>query len=310
MITPTETVSNAKRIELPLADHPFLDLDSDFSRIIVMPVARGVTPYIELGGAPRLGRAVMVRGEDGRTRVSLDSAFSPDKADEKWWEGSFWEQAFWEKRFFGRGPRVTLHVPSNLRAHIRAAAAKVDIRDLHDADLKIDADAGALTLVNVSGRLRLSTQAGRIEGRDVAGAIEISSNAASVRLDVLSLTPGTHRITANMGAVHVSLARGMPVRVDARTQMGSARVDYPQTRDASIVLDVEADLGAIRVTSSERDYASPHASEPPPPSPSQGPYRDAAPGADAELEKILAKVADGSLSKEAAKDLLKALGWP
>jgi hypothetical protein len=296
-------------VELPLEEHPFLDLSSDFSRIAVMPVAPGVTPYLEVGGPPRPGRAVKVRGENGRTNVSLDGSFGPDRDDEKWWEGSFWEQAFWEKRFFGRGSRVTLYVPTDLRAHIRAAAAKVDVRDLHGADLQIEADAGALTLVNVSGRLRLSTQAGRIEGREIAGSIDISSNAASVRLDVTSLLPGTHRITANMGAVHISLARGMPLRVDARTQMGSARVDYPQTKDASIVLDVEADLGAIRIHGSDRNYTSPQDDAPPMPPP-QGPYRDAAPGADEDLEKILARVADGTLSKEAAKDLLKALGWP
>jgi hypothetical protein len=203
-----------------------------------------------------------------------------------------------------------------VRAKIHSAAARIDVRDLEGCALTIDADAGSITLVRVAGRLSLSTQAGRIDGRDLAGTLSVSSSAAAVRLHVLSLDAGTHRISANMGSVRIAVADGFPLRIDARTQMGSSRVEYPSTRDAAAVLDVEADLGSIRIHASERKWkAKAHARTPDAPPPQEGsPYRESAAREtphvpDAELEKILARVADGSLSPAAAKELLRGLGW-
>jgi hypothetical protein len=307
----TETVSNAPRVTLPLDEHPLLDLESDFSRIAIVAVAPGETPFVEVIGHGPGSPPVHVRGENGVTRVRLDLPWTTTR--EKWWEGSFWEAGFWEKRVFGKGAaRVVLHVPSNVRAKIRSAAARIDVRDLSGCDLSLDADAGAITLVRVGGKLTLSTQAGRIDGRDIEGALSVSSSAAAVRLDVLSLDPGTHRISANMGSVRIGLAQGMPVRIDAKTQMGSSRIEYPSSREARAILEIEADLGSIRVSPSERKFRTRESASPPP---SEGsPYRESAEREtphvpNAELEAILARVADGSLSPAAAKELLRGLGW-
>ena len=146
----------------------------------------------------------------------------------------------------------------------------------------------------MTGRLRLSTQAGRIEARRVGGALDIATSAGAVHAEVTSLSPGTHHIRTSIGAVRLELARGMALRIQARTSMGATRIDYPTDDDADTLLELEADLGAIRVTESTSVAHDPAPG---------GPYRTAAPvppprpaSNDAEIERILARVADGGLT--------------
>ncbi len=87
--------------------------------------------------------------------------------------------------------------------------------------------------------------------------------------------------------------------------MGATRIDFPITADAAALLDIEADLGAIRVVESSRTYDAGIIVP-------AGPYRTAAPVSsavpDVEIEHVLERVADGSITPEAARDLLRALG--
>jgi hypothetical protein len=90
-------------------------------------------------------------------------------------------------------------------------------------------------------------------------------------------------------------------------------VKFPSTRGAAAVLHLEAEVGAVKVRESGRTWV-PRASEG---EGSHGPYRTPAAevvvapaeGSDDEqLEAILARVADGSLSPTDASSLLRALG--
>jgi hypothetical protein len=316
----------AARWPLPLAQHPFLELTSDFVYLSIVPIAPGEQPFVELLGRSQHEYKIDVRGDAGTTTVRLDHAGHDPRwphrihphhehhhghrrderrrehrREDRWWEGAFWE------RRFGRHARahVVAHVPANVRAKVHSAAARVDVARLAGCELTVDLDAGALTLDDIAGRIALSTSAGRIDGRGLRGSIDVSTSAGAVRLELLALDPGTHRIRTNMGAAHVELADGMPVQIDTRTAMGSSRVDAPSTRGAAAILDVEADLGAIRVSRSRRAWTPK-----PPIVKADGPYRTAAePQDDAEIAAILAKVADGSLSPTAARDLLRAMGY-
>ena len=178
--------------------------------------------------------------------------------------------------------------------------------NLSGCDLSIETDAGAVSVEDVSGRISLATQAGRIDALRISGAIDIATSAGAVNAEILSLTAGTHRIRTSVGAVRIELAKGLPVRIAARTTMGSTRVDFPVQEDALAVLDIEADLGAIRVSESSHRHDASEVSA--------GPYRTPAqsdepsPRDNEEIESILARVADGELSPEAARELLRALG--
>jgi hypothetical protein len=310
-----EDREQAFRWPLPLGEHPALELESDFAKITILPVPPGEEPRVELQDRGHRHRPhVEVRGEAGVTRVTVGGMFRG--GDDDAWTGRFWEPSFWEKRRWKHHfhAHLVVYVPRDVRARIRSAAAQVDVRGLSACDLKIEIDAGALVLTDVHGRLRLSTEAGKIDARGIGGTLDVATSAGAVRLDVVSLDPGGHRVRTSMGAAQVALARGMPVQIDTRTTLGSARVDFPSVRGAPAVLEIEADLGAIRVTSSGRTWTGA-----PAPIPASSPYRTApvdakpadapAPTADAEVERILERVADGSLSPADARELLQALGW-
>ncbi|HEY1956953.1 MAG TPA: hypothetical protein VGH28_15140 [Polyangiaceae bacterium] len=289
------------RWSLPLAEHPRLDLQTDIARVHVVPTAPGEAAFLEV--TPDHAHAappVEVEGSRGTTRVRIAGTWAGDPS---WWSGPWWEKSFWKKGF---RVNVVAHLPPNVAGKIQSSAAKVTVAGLAGCDLAIGTDAGSLQIEDCSGVLRLATDAGRIDARRIAGSLDIATSAGAVTADVLSLAPGTHRIRTNVGAVRLELARGMPVRVVARTTMGATRIDFPTREDAPAVLDVEADLGAIRVVESSRtwDGAAVVAG---------GPYRTptAAPARerhDEEIERILERVADGSLTPEAARDLLRALG--
>jgi hypothetical protein len=297
------------RWSLPLAEHPRLELHSDIARMRVVPIAPGEAPWLEVvnehphhGAGPN----VDVDGAAGVTRIRVSGAWN---GDPNWWNGPWWESTFWEKKFWKRAfhTLVVAHVPKDVHGEIRSSAAKLHVARLSGCDLSIDTDAGAVTVEDVSGRLRLATQAGRIDALRISGAIDISTSAGAVNAEVLSLVPGTHRIRTNVGAVRLELARGMPVRIVARTTMGATRVDFPVTEDALAILDIEADLGAIRVSESTHRHDE-HVE-------AAGPYRTpAAPAApttprdNEEIERILERVASGEITPEAARDLLRALG--
>jgi len=183
---------------------------------------------------------------------------------------------------------------------------------LRDVDLEITADAGAIDLDDVSGRLVLVTSAGRIEGRALSGAIEASTDAGAIKLEIAHLAPGRHSVTTSVGSVRIDLARGMPVQISAHTTMGSSRVDVRSTPGAAAILEVNAELGSVRVRESSRHH-EPDVIDVRPiettTTPEAGPFRSPARPVvlDGTLDRVLARVANGELSPQAAADLLRAL---
>jgi hypothetical protein len=309
------------RWSLALDEHPRLDLQTDMARVSVVGIAPGEAPWLEVKSedAEEIP-PVEVEAEGGTTRVRISGLARgwptwPDRplrhpnphAGPGWWNGPWWDPSFWDKRRWKKSFHVhaIAHVPLDVRGRVRSNAAKMHISGLTGCDLAVETDAGYLAMEDVSGTLRLSTQAGRIDAHRISGSLDITTSAGAVTAEVLALSPGTHRIRTNVGAVRLELARGMPVRVAARTTMGSTRVEFPTSEDAPALLDVEADLGAIRIVESLRHWNE-AASVP------AGPYRTSAsphpPPNDEEIERILSRVADGSITPEAARDLLRALG--
>jgi hypothetical protein len=300
------------RKALPLDAHPRLELDADFLHVAIVPVEPGEAPFVEVLG--EMASTLDLSAGDGTTRVRLAHA-RPHGGLERstfrpWWDGRFWDASFWEQRWKeDRHGKLRFHVPRDAQLRILSNAGRIHVERLWGCDLSVEAHAGRVTLDEVSGRLRLETQAGRIDGHGIGGTLDLTTSAGAVKLDVAFLAAGRHHIRTSMGAVRVALARGMPVHIDAKTSLGSARVDFPSLADADASLFVEADLGAIRVGPSDATWCG--VVEPPfaEPAPKGGDaYRSPGAPTDAELQKILGRVADGSLSPQAARELLRALG--
>ena len=290
----------SNRWSLPLENRS-LDVYTDMARVTLVPVQAGEKPWLELRDAQEhVAPGVQVDEDGDRTRVRISGLAGDHGA---WWSGPWWEAMFWKKAFRSN---VVLHVPVDVRGRLRSNASRMHIEHLRGCDLDVETDAGSLTVDSVTGRLRLATQAGRIEAKRIGGALDLSTSAGAIFADVVSLCDGTHPIRTNVGAVRLELARELDVRIEARTSMGATRIEFPSSDDAPAVLDIEADLGAIRVTKSSRPAEVISSGE--------GPYRTAwtqvaaHPTSDEEIERILSRVADGSITPEAARDLLRELG--
>jgi len=296
--------------ELPFGPLPVLELSAETAAVTLVPV--------EPGGAPRLvaeGRlAKKMRHEirrDGDTlHVRVD-----------WPGGLDLLRNFWD---WGGKLRLTAYLPHGVRATVRADAGRLRARDLMDCVLSLNAEAGAVDLENVRGRMLVRAAVGNIEGRRLAGSFDMEANVGEIRLGILGLDPVRHRVRTDMGAAKIELARGIAVRVEPHATVGDARVDYPETPGAAAVLEVSAELGAVRVrqsgevavapTAQRAPYREPPVAEPPSMgeasgAPSAPPFDASAVPEDA-LEKVLVMVAKGKLSPRDAGELLRALGQP
>jgi hypothetical protein len=143
--------------------------------------------------------------------------------------------------------RLELHVPPASRLTLRTHLGKLSLERLAACDLNLHVSAGSVRLHDVRGRLRLSVDAGEVKGDGLGGTFSVQSQAGEVKLGITQLDAGEHVIRAAMGAVNVELAKGLDVRIESRTSLGSTRTRYPSNPSAAAVLRLEADLGSVRV---------------------------------------------------------------
>lgn len=300
--------------ELPFGPIPVLELSADMAAITLVPV--------EPGGAPRLVAEGKL-AKKMRPEIQRDGDTLHVRVE---WQGDLdLLRSFWG---WGGKLRLTAYLPHGVRATVRADAGRLRARDLDGCELSLHAEAGTVDIENVRGRILVRASAGKIEGRGLSGSFDVEANAGEIRLGIVGLDPGQHRVRTSMGAAKIDLARGLAVRIEPRASVGEAKVDYPETPGAAAVLEVSTELGAVRVRSSSEPAIAIA------PSPQQGtPYRElpvsapepsvagdasGAVGAPFDgsavpedaLERVLVMVAKGKLSPRDAGELIRALGQP
>jgi hypothetical protein len=320
---------------LPFGARPVLEFETSASRLEIVPLQAGEKPRIE---AKRPGAAleVTVVGEKVCVRYAMDQrearpwsgnpGFS--HADHRThhaengnpfggnpFEGRGFEEVVRGVAAAVLGPRggggaFTLHLPSNVRAHISANMGEVEATGLSGCDLSVQTSAGSLMLADCRGRFTLKAKAGRILGRRVGGTFDVESGMGEATLDIVALDPGAHRVVSTMGAVKVDLIPGLDVRIESRTVMGSTRTRYPSNNAAPTLLKLEAELGSVRVREGGeykdprrgdwKDWRTEWRDGPSPSAPAK-------PDADAELRRILDLVAQKKVSPEEAERLISAI---
>jgi hypothetical protein len=276
---------------LPFGQPAELELQTEWGNLSLVPVEPGQNPRLELSPDSTDNIAVHVDTYGDAVRVSLD----PQRSF-KWLAGG------WECR-------ATLYVPRDVRAHLQTSAGSVSVRDLEGCELGIKVNAGKIDLVNVYGLVHLSADAGSVSGRDVGGYFDVETQAGSVRLDILDLQPGEHRIRATTGSVRVELVRGLDVCIETHTSLGSVRNRYPSRPTAATRLVLSTEMGSVRVDEGS-SFSSPRRQPAPSvPTPADRAQPPTAPAReDPELERILKMVEAGELSAHDADELLRAMG--
>src|SRR5205809_4495163 len=181
--------------ELPVGQPAELELQTEVGSLRLVPVEPGQAPRLELSHGSTEHCEVHVDKVGETVRVALDRRRSIN-----WFGG-------WECK-------ATLYVPRDVHAHVQTNAGSVTVEDLAHCELGIKANAGKIDLRNVHGLMHLSTDAGSVVGRQVGGFFDVETQAGSVRLDILDLQPGEHRVRATVGSVSLVLVRGMDVCIE------------------------------------------------------------------------------------------------
>jgi hypothetical protein len=279
---------NGNTWELPFGAPAELELHSEWGSLSLLPVEPGRRPRLELSSGSIDTVDVHVDKVGQVVRVALDPHRSFN------WFGS------WECR-------AALYVPRDIHAAIQTNAGSISVRDLEGCELGVKANAGKIDLVRVHGLMHLSADAGSVTGREVGGYFDVETQAGSVRLEIVDLQPGEHRVRATMGSLRVEIARGLEVCVETHTSLGSVRNQIPTRSSAPAKLVLATEMGAIRV---EETSSSAHAWRRPNPEPPSEPAEPprSSPREDPELERILKMVESGNLSAQEADDLLRAMG--
>jgi len=277
--------------ELPFGLPAELELQTEWGNLSLVPVEPGQRPRLELSPGSADNIAVHVDKQGDAVRVSLD----PQRSF-KWLAGG------WECR-------ATLYVPRDVRAHLQTNAGSVSVRDLNGCELGIKVNTGKIDLASVYGLVHLSADAGSVTGRDVGGYFDVETQAGSVRLDILDLQPGEHRVRATTGSVRLELARGLDVCIETHTSLGSVRNRYPSRPTAATKLLLSTEMGSVRVDEGSSFGPGRRPSVPSAPTAPSWPQVPSAPAReDPELERILKMVEAGELSAQDADELLRALG--
>jgi hypothetical protein len=278
--------------ELAFDKPAILELRAEYGNLALLPVEPGQSPRLELPLGSSDTTDVQVENVGEVVRVSLEPRPSLN------WFGGGWDS------------RAVLHVPRDVRAALQTNAGSVSVRSLEGCELGIKANAGKIDLVDVYGLMHLAADAGSITGRGLGGYFDVQTQAGSVRLEILDLQPGEHRIRAAMGSVRLELARGMDVCIETHTSLGSVRSNYPVRADAPQRLVLSTEMGSVRVDEGPSvrpgrhpvpsgDAPGPEPERPAPPKP---------PREDPELDRILKMVEAGELSAKDADELLRAMG--
>jgi hypothetical protein len=277
--------------ELPFDQPAVLELQAEFGAVTLLPVEAGEPPRLELARHGADNAEVEIEKLGQVVRVSIGTAHN-------WFGG-------WDSR-------AVLSVPTDLRASVQTNAGSVSVRGLEGCELGIKAGAGKIELVDVYGALHLAADAGSITGRGLGGRFDVETHAGSVRLEILDLAPGEHRVRASMGSVRLELARGIDVCIETHSSMGSVRNNYPVRSDAAARLVLTTEMGSVRVdeasvTRPTRRPSMPRHDESQPAGVASTETRRA-PREDPELERILKMVEAGELSARDADELLRAMG--
>ena len=298
--------------ELPFGPVPVLELSADAASVELVPVEPGGAPRLVAEGKLARKMRAEIRRDGDALRVHVE------------WKGDLdLLRSFWD---WGGKLRLTAYLPHGVRATVRADAGRLRARDLDGCELSLHAEAGTVDLENVRGRILVRASCGKIEGRGLAGTFDVEANEGAIRLGIVGLDPGRHRVRTDTGAAKIDLARGLAVRFEPSASDGEVKIDYPETPGAAAVLEVSAEMGAVRVRSSSEPAMAPSSQprtpyrEPPVSVPEPGVAGEASGAAGAPfdgsrvpeeaLERVLVMVAKGKLSPRDAGELIRALGQP
>lgn len=245
-----ETDEGAPALEQPLTfgELPELEINASALSLRIVPVEAGEAPRISLRGKGAEGAELRVETQGEAVKVSVQRG----------------------RELFGWTSHLRLDaaVPAGVRLRVRLNAGRMRIVGVRDAEYDVRADASHVSVRDCSGRMRITSNAGKIDmdgfsgvldARADAGALRLSdvhldgdsalrSNAGAIRCERLRLDAGEYRMETNAGSIRLGLVPGERIAVEASASLGSVNNQIGGAGDdAPVHLKVRTELGSVRI---------------------------------------------------------------
>jgi hypothetical protein len=121
------------------------------------------------------------------------------------------------------------------------------IRMPESISVDITAQAGAVKLDGLAGNLRVTTEAGAVEGRGLSSdQVVIQTDAGAADLEFVE-PPTLSRTTTNLGAVKLRLPGTAAYAVDVRTKVGASSVEVDRDPASRHQITVHTDVGGVQI---------------------------------------------------------------
>ena len=112
---------------------------------------------------------------------------------------------------------------------------------------EITAEAGAVRVGNLSGDLRISTEAGAVENRGLTSAeVTVNTEAGATSLEFAE-APTLVQTTTSLGAVELRLPDTTAYAVDVQTSAAASTVDVDEDPASKHRISVRTDAGAVKI---------------------------------------------------------------
>ncbi len=144
----------------------------------------------------------------------------------------------------GQTPRLT---ESGCGDDHTRCVVEYTIRMPETLSVDITAQAGAVKLDGLAGDLRVTTEAGAVEGRGlISDQVIIQTEAGAASLEFVE-APTLSRTTTTLGAVNLRLPGSTAYAVDVRTDVGASSVEVDRDPASAHQITVHTEVGGVKI---------------------------------------------------------------
>jgi DUF4097 and DUF4098 domain-containing protein YvlB len=131
---------------------------------------------------------------------------------------------------------------------IRSASGSVEIEDSYSDNLKMQCASGRITIGKAIGTIEAFCSSGLINVHTTNASGIFTTQSGIITLSIGG-TKGTYKLTSNVGNIALSIPRGVPCDLDAKSMMGSIKRSSGEAPE--LIINARAGVGTVSVTEHE-----------------------------------------------------------
>jgi hypothetical protein len=142
----------------------------------------------------------------------------------------------------------TLHlVDTGCRNDEARCAVEFQVRLPAEADIRVTAQAGAVTMTGLGGRIDVHAEAGAFDGRALrSDSVKVTTESSAMALEFAE-PPASVEATTEVGAIRVRVPSGAAYAVEADADLGASTISVQRDPASRHVIVAHSTAGAITV---------------------------------------------------------------